>query len=147
MNLKISLKTENLIRNTLQNNQSTNTYFEPFGFLHRLIFTSRPNLGMHSGIHPSPHLNCYHQIIITRFNLAIFYFAPYKRLVWHYQQGNTDLIKRPTEVLDWEKSLSNLDVNKQFSVFNETIMHIFEKFFPHKTNVCNEKIIPGSINK
>ena len=112
-----------------------------------LIFTSQPNLAMHSGIHPSLHLNCHHQIIFAKFNLAIFYFPPYKRLVQHYQQANRDLIKRAIESLDCEKSLSNLDVNKQFSVFNETIMNIFENFIPHETIACNDKIIPGLTNK
>ena len=58
-----------------------------------LIFTSQPNLVMHSGVHPSLHLNCHHQIFVN-FNLTIFYPPLYKRLVWHYQQVNTDLIKR-----------------------------------------------------
>ena len=111
-----------------------------------LIFTSQSILALHSGIHLSQHPNCNHQIIFAKFNLAIFYFPPYKRLVWHYQQANTDLIKRAIELLDWEKSLSNLDVNKQFSVFNETIMNIFENFIPHETIACNDKIIPGLIN-
>ena len=97
---------------------------------------------MHSGVHPSLHSNCHHQIIFAKFNLFIFYPPPYKRLVWHYQQANTDLIKRAIEMFDWEKSLSNLDVNKQVSVFNETIMNIFENFIPHKTITCNDKDHP-----
>ena len=53
-----------------------------------LIFTSQPNLVMHSGVHPSLHLNCHHQIVFAKFNLTVFYPPPYKRLVWHYQQAN-----------------------------------------------------------
>ena len=98
-----------------------------------LIFTSQPNLVMHSGVQPSLHPNCYHQVIFAKFNLFIFYPPPCKRLVWYYQQANTDLIKRAIELFDWEKRLSNLDVNKQVSVFNETIMNIFEDFIPHET--------------
>ena len=97
---------------------------------------------MHSGVHPSLHPNCYHQIVLAKFNLTVFYPPPYKRLVWHYQQANTDLIKRAIELFDWEKSLSNLDVNKQVSVFNETIMNIFENFIPHETITCNDKDPP-----
>ena len=104
-----------------------------------LIFTCQPNLVMHSGIHPSLHPNRHHQIIFTKFNLFIFYPPPYKRLVRHYQQAKTDLIKRAIDLFDWEKSLSNLDVHKQVSVFNETIMNIFENFIPHETITCNDK--------
>ena len=64
------------------------------------------------------------------------------RLVWHYQQANTDIIKQTIELLDWEKGLSNLDVNKQVSVFNKTIMNIFENFVLHETFTCNDKDPP-----
>ena len=107
-----------------------------------LLFTSQPNLVMCSGVHPSLHPNCHHQIIFAKFNLTILYPHAYKRLVWRYQQANTDLIKRATELLVMEKSLSNLDVNKQVSVFNETIMNIFENFIPHETITCNDKDPP-----
>ena len=68
-----------------------------------LIFTSQPNLVTHSGFHPSLHPHCHHQIVFPKFNPTGFYSPPYKRLVWHYQQANTDLIKRAIELLDWEK--------------------------------------------
>ena len=66
-----------------------------------LIFTSQPNLVLHSGVHPSLHSNCHHQIIFAKFNLFIFHPPSYKQLVWHYQQANTDLIKRAIELFDW----------------------------------------------
>ena len=34
-------------------------------------------------------------------------------------------MKQPIVLLDWEKSLSNLDVNNNVSVFNEVIMDIY----------------------
>ena len=68
-----------------------------------LIFTSQPYLVMHSGVHPSLHPNYHQQIVFAKFNLTIFYPPPYKRLVWHCQQANTDLIKRVIELFDWEK--------------------------------------------
>ena len=107
-----------------------------------LSFTPQPNLVMHSGLHPSLHQNCHHQIVFTKFNLTFFYPPSYMRLVWHYQQANTDIIKQTIELLDWEKGLSNLDVNKQVSVFNKTIMNIFENFVLHKTFTCNDKDPP-----
>ena len=58
-----------------------------------LIFTSQPNLVMHSGVHPSLHPNCHHQIVFAKFNVTVFCPPPCKQLVWDYQQGNTDLTK------------------------------------------------------
>ena len=43
-----------------------------------LIFTSEPNLVMHSGVYPSLHPNCHHQIVFAKFNLTILYPPPYK---------------------------------------------------------------------
>ena len=116
-----------------------------------LIVTSQPNLVMHSGVHLSLHPNCHHQIVFAKFNLTVFYPPPYKRLVWHYQQTNTDLLKRAVELFDWEKSLSNLDVKKHVSVFNETNMTIFENFIPHETITSNDNdppwILPHLLRK
>ena len=47
-----------------------------------------------------------------------------------------------TELFDWGKSLSNLDVDKQVSAFNKPIMNIFENFIPHETITCNDKDPP-----
>ena len=51
-----------------------------------LIFTSQPNLVIESGVHPSLHQNCHHQIIYAKFNLQIFYPPRYCREIWHYQK-------------------------------------------------------------
>ena len=44
-----------------------------------LIFTSYPSLVMESGVHPSLHSNCPHQITYAKFNLKIHYPSPYQR--------------------------------------------------------------------
>ena len=65
-----------------------------------LIFTSQPNLITESGVHPSLHLNSHHQIIFAKFNLGIHYPPPYFREVWHYQDANTNLIRRAITMFD-----------------------------------------------
>ena len=50
-----------------------------------LIFTSQPNLIIESGVHPSLHPNCYHQVIYVKFNLKIHYPPSYEHEVWHYK--------------------------------------------------------------
>ena len=114
-----------------------------------LIFTSQPNLVMHSGIHPLLHPNCHHQIVFCKIqpDNFIFYPQPCKRLVWHYQQANNDLIKPVIEQFDWEKSFSNLEVNKQVSVFSEAIMNNFEILLSTKQSLLMTKILPGWTNQ
>ena len=70
-----------------------------------LIFTSQPNLVVESGVHPSLHPNCHHQIVFAKFNLMISYPPPYSREVWHYREANTDLIRRAISNFIWGKSL------------------------------------------
>ena len=62
-----------------------------------LIFTSQPNFVVESGVYPSLHPNCHHQIIFAKFNLKICYPSPYLREVWHYKEANADLIKGAKE--------------------------------------------------
>ena len=104
-----------------------------------LIFKCQANLLIYSGVPLSFHSNFCQQIVFAKFNLTIFYYPPYMWLVWHYQQANTDLAKQAIELFDWKRSLSYLGMNKQVSVFNETIMNTFEIFVSHETITCNDK--------
>ena len=108
-----------------------------------LIFTSQPNLVMNSGVHSSLHHNCHHQIIHAK----IFYPLPYERVVWHYQDANNDLIHRFTSQFNWERAFSNKGVNKQISIFNETILNIMTNFIPHETKIFNDREPPRINNK
>ena len=107
-----------------------------------LIFTSQPNMIMDSGVHPSLHSNCHHQIIYAKFDLKVFYPSPYERTVWHFFWANSDHIKKAINLFDWESSLNNLNVNKQVSVFNETIMNIMSNFVPNELITCDDRDPP-----
>ena len=82
---------------------------EPTHILHNssscidLIFSSQPNLIIESGVHPSLHPNCHHQLIYAKFNLPIYYPPQYHREVWHYNDANTELIIRTVDQLNWQK--------------------------------------------
>ena len=60
---------------------------EPTHILHNssscidLIFASQPNLITESGVHPSLHPNCHHQLIYTKLNLQMYYPPQYYREV------------------------------------------------------------------
>ena len=112
-----------------------------------LIFTSQPNLVMNPGVHSFLHPNCHHQIIHAKLNLKIFYPPPYERVVWHYQDANNDLIQRSISQFNWERAFSNKGVNKQISIFNETILNIMTNFIPHETKIFNDREHPCINNK
>ena len=98
-----------------------------------LIFTSQPNLKTESGVHPSLHPNSHHQIIFAKFNLEIIFPSPYFRDVWHYQDGNTDLIRRPIDMFDSDRAFVNTNANEEVFILNKTILNILSNFIPHKT--------------
>ena len=72
---------------------------EPTHILHNssscigLIFASQPNLIIESGVHPSLHPNCHHQMVYVKFNLRIYYPLQYYTEVWHYNDVNTKLVR------------------------------------------------------
>ena len=67
-----------------------------------LIFTSRTNVVIESGVRPSLHQNCHHQIIYAKFNLHIFYPPPYRQDVWHYEDANIDIIIQAISRFNWD---------------------------------------------
>ena len=108
---------------------------------------SRPNLVMNSGVYSYLHPNCHHQIIHAKFNLKMFYPPPNERVVWHYQDANNDLIHRFISQYNWERAFSNKDVNKQISIFNETILNITTNFISHETKIFDDREPPWINNK
>ena len=89
---------------------------------------------MGSGVHPSLHSNCHHQMIYAKSDLKVSYPPPYERTVWHFSRENSDHIKKAINLFDWESSFNNLDINEQVSLFNETIMNTMSSFVPNELN-------------
>ena len=96
-----------------------------------LLFTSQPKMVIDSGVYAPLHLHCYQQIIFAKFDLKVFYPPPYKRTVWHFPQANVDHIKRAVDLFDWESVLTDLDVDEQVSIFNNTVTNIMSNFVPN----------------
>ena len=107
-----------------------------------LIFTDQPNLIVDSGVHPSLHSNCHHQITYCKINLNIEYPPPYEGLVWDYNRANVDGIKNSIESVNWEVMFNNKSVHKQKSIFNEILMNIFSNFTPDKLVSFDDRDVP-----
>ena len=48
-----------------------------------LLFINKQNLIIDSGVHPSFHSSCHHEIIYVKFDLKIFSSPPYEKHVSH----------------------------------------------------------------
>ena len=107
-----------------------------------LIFSNQPNLIMDSGVHPTLHSKCHHQIIYAKLNLKIEYPPPYTRKIWNYSRSETDLINRSIESFDWSKLFSGKNVHEQVELFNKTLLNIFHNFIPNKIIVCDDRDPP-----
>ena len=111
-----------------------------------LIFTSQPNLAMESGVQPSLRPNCHHQLVFAKFDLSIYSPSPYETTVWYYNRANAYLIRRAINLFDWDKALRFNDVDKQVSVFSDTLMNLMQNFIPNETIICDDRDPPW-INK
>ena len=47
---------------------------------------------MDSGVHPTLHSKCHHQLIYYKLNLKIKYPPPYAREEWKYGKAQCDLV-------------------------------------------------------
>ena len=83
---------------------------------------------MDTGIHPSLHTSCHHQIVYAKFNLKVHYPPPYKREVWRFQKADINLIRRAMNQFNWEGDFFNLNINEMVPVFNATIKNIMANF-------------------
>ena len=102
---------------------------------------------MESGIHPSLHSNCYHQITYAKFDLKIHYPPPYEREICHYHKANTDQIRKAIEQFSWDRSFKNLDVNEMVFLFNRTIKNILSNYIPHEIIICDDRDAPWINNR
>ena len=109
-------------------NIRTNTHPPKFIILHWPHFYRSTNLAINSGIKPSLHENCHHQITYAKFNLKIIYPPPYQRLVWDYKNANASSIQKALNMTDWNKLISNANVEKQVNILNDTLFNIFPDF-------------------
>ena len=107
-----------------------------------LTFSNQLNLIMDSGVHPTLHSKCHHQIIYEKRNSKTEYPPPYTRKIWNYSRSEIDLINRSIESFNWSKLFSGKNVHEQVELFNKTLLNIFHNFIPNKIIVCDDRDPP-----
>ena len=106
------------------------------------ICSNQPNLITDSGVHPTLHSKCYHQIICSKLKLKIEYPPTCTRNIWDYNRSETDLINRPIESFDWSELFSGNNIHEQIELFNKTLLNIFHNFIS-KQNHCIQRQRPS----
>ena len=103
---------------------------------------------LNSGIFPSIHQSCHHQIVFTKVNLKIFYPPPYTRRIWDcYSNANHEAINNAADGFDWEKAFSNVNVHTQVKLFNETLSNIFMKFIRYKLITVDDRVMTSWVTE
>ena len=97
---------------------------------------------MESGIHPSLHPNCHHQIIYAKFKLKVYYPPPYEREVWYYQNAGSNTIKKAITDFSWERVFECFSVDEEVSLFNKTIKNILSNCIPHEIITTDDRDPP-----
>ena len=78
----------------------------------------------------------------AKFNLKIHFPPPYERVIWHYGQGNTELIRRAVHEFNWQRAFSNLNINERVSFFNKTISNTVLIFISNEKVICDDRDPP-----
>ena len=81
-----------------------------------LIFTDQPGLEVKSGVHPTLHKNCHHQITYCKLNLKIVYPLPYVCLVWDFKRADVNAITTAINQADWKFMFSCKNVHQQGNI-------------------------------
>ena len=112
-----------------------------------LIFTDQPSSVVDSGVHPTLHENCHHQITYYKLNVKIVYPPPYERLVWDFKRADVNAITTAINQVDWKFLFSCKNVHQQVNIFNKTVINIFSNFIPNKLVTFDDKDPPWKTQK
>ena len=97
---------------------------------------------INSGVFPSIHQNCHHELFFAKLNLNIFYPPPYRRCTWYYDEANHEAINNAIASFNWEKAFSNINVCTQNKLLIETLTNIFKNFVLNKLITVDNKDPP-----
>ena len=108
-----------------------------------LIFTDQPNLFLESGVHPTLHDQCHHQIIYGMLSIKNPAPPPYKRRLWYYDKANIAAIRKSIEMFHWREALENITCpSHQVEILNEVLLNIFSNFIPNEFVTVKPKDVP-----
>ena len=108
-----------------------------------LIFTDQPNLFIESGVHPSLHEQCHHQIIYGKVSIDNLEPPSFSRIIWFYDRSDISSIRKSIEMFPWSKTLEEVACpNMKVALLNEILLNIFSKFIPNKTVTVRPREAP-----
>ena len=108
-----------------------------------LIFTDQPNLVIESGVHPSLHEHCHHQIVYGKLSVSNVALPPYTRRIWHYDKADFVSIMKSIEMFRWCEHLDKITCpNEQVKLLNEVLLNIYSNFVPNQVKTIRPRQVP-----
>ena len=108
-----------------------------------VIFTDQPKLFVESGVHPSLHEQCHHQIVYGELSIKNLSPPPYRRRIWFYNHADVLAIRKSIQMFRWRESIGDLICpNKQVEMMIETLLNIFSNFIPNKVITVRPRQAP-----
>ena len=108
-----------------------------------LVCTDQPNVFLETGVHPSLHEQCHHQIIHGKLAMNNSSPASHNRRVWFYYRANVSAIKKSIEMYNWHKSFAEISCpSEQVNLLNQVLTSIFNNFIPNKIVKVEPQQIP-----
>ena len=108
-----------------------------------VILTDQPNLFLESGVHPSLHKQCHHQIIYGKLSIKNPAPPPYQRKIWFYDRADILAIKKSIDMFPWRETFrENSCPNWQVKKLNEILLNICSNFIPNKVITVRPRQAP-----
>ena len=108
-----------------------------------LIFPDQPNLFIESGVHPSLHEQCRHEIVYGKLSVSNIALPPYTRKIWYYGTADFVAIRKSPEMFSWNEHVNKLKCpNEQVKLLNEVLLNIFSTFVPNKVKTIKPRQAP-----
>ena len=108
-----------------------------------LLFTDQPNLITDSGVHPSLHEQCHHQIVYGKLSVSNITLPPYTRKIWFYDKADFVKIVKSIEMFRWQEHLQKIACpNEQVKLLNEVLLNIYSNFIPNQVKTIKPRQAP-----
>ena len=98
-----------------------------------LTFTDQPNLYIETGVHPSLHSHCHHQIVYGKLSIWKISQPPYSRRIWHYDKADASAIIKSIELFNRNQHPNSIHNPEELvKLLTEVLFNIYSNFIPNE---------------
>ena len=108
-----------------------------------LIFSDQPNLVIESGVHPSLHEQCHHQIVYGKLSVSNVTLPPHTRRIWYYDKADFVAIMKSIGMFRWQEHLRKITCpNEQVKLLNKVLLNIYSYYIPNQVQTIRPREAP-----